>query len=166
MALSDIINKIEEEIKNLKDKISEADFNEVKQQFLVFKDASLKLNNSLRDALRLKLRDEDVQAKILDYKQNLLDATNFFASFITNITEKYQLSDTLTNTLGQINSQLNELVASFQQNFGQQLHSTVEALSHGFKAWVDAKPLSEDIQAINSTIESNLQKLKTWIRKE
>lgn len=166
MALSDIINKIEEEIKNLKDKISEADFNEVKQQFLVFKDASLKLNNSLRDALRLKLRDEDVQAKILDYKQNLLDATNVFASFITNINEKYQLSDTLTNTLGQINSQLNELVASFQQNFGQQFHSTVEALSHGFKAWVDAKPLSEDIQAINSTIESNLQKLKTWIRKE
>lgn len=166
MALNDIINKIEEEIKDLKDKISEADFNEAKQQFLVFKDASLKLSNSLRDALKLKLRDEEVQTKILDYKENLLNALKDFASFITKINEKYQLSDSLTNTLGQLNSQLNEFIASFQQNYGQQIHSTVEALSHGFKAWVGAKPLSEDIQTINSTIESNLQKLKTWIRKE
>ena len=61
---------------------------------------------------------------------------------------------------------LNELVSSFQKNYGQQIHSTVEALSHGFKAWVDAKPLDDDIQAIKSNIESNIQKLKTWIRKE
>ena len=78
----------------------------------------------------------------------------------------FRSSDSLSTAIAQLNDKLNELLSTFQQNYGQQIHSTIEALSHGFKAWVDAKPLEDDIQAIKSNIESNIQKLKTWIRKE
>lgn len=166
MALNDIFNTIEQEIKGLKEKISEADFDDVKQHYQRFKDASLKLSVSLGDALKEKLSEEDVQAKLADYKESILNAMKEFSSFIADINEKYQLSDSLSSAINQLGDKLNELVSSFQKNYGQQIHSTVEALSHGFKAWVDAKPLDDDIQAIKSNIESNIQKLKTWIRKE
>lgn len=166
MALNDIFNTIEKEIRLLKDKISETDFKEVKQRYQQFKDASLKLSNSLSDSLKEKLSDEDVQVKLAEYKENILSAMKNFSSFIAEINEKYQLSDSLSTAIAQLNDKLNELLSTFQQNYGQQIHSTIEALSHGFKAWVDAKPLEDDIQAIKSNIESNIQKLKTWIRKE
>lgn len=166
MALNDIFNTIEQEIRLLKDKISETDFKEVKQRYQQFKDASLKLSNSLSDTLKEKLSDEDVQVKLAEYKENILSAMKNFSSFMAEINEKYQLSDSLSTAIAQLNDKLNELLSTFQQNYGQQIHSTIEALSHGFKAWVDAKPLEDDIQAIKSNIESNIQKLKTWIRKE
>jgi hypothetical protein len=166
MALNDILNTIEQEIKVLKDKISETDFNEVKEKYQRFKEASLKLSVSLTESLKEKLSDEDVQAKIAEYKENIINAMRDFSSFVTQINEKYQLSDNLVSDINQLGDKFNEFQSTFQQNYGQQIHSTVEALSHGFKAWADAKPLDDDIQAIKSNIESNIQKLKTWIRKE
>ncbi|MBS3991171.1 MAG: hypothetical protein KGZ51_03795 [Erysipelothrix sp.] len=166
MALNDILNTIEQEIKFLKDKISETDFNEVKEKYQRFKEASLKLSVSLTDSLKEKLSDEDVQAKLAEYKENILNAMKEFSSFASQMNDKYQLSDNLGSAINQLSEKFVELQTTFQQNYGQQIHSTVEALSHGFKAWADAKPLDDDIQAIKSNIESNIQKLKTWIRKE
>lgn len=166
MALSDVLTSIEHEIKVLKDKISETDFDEVKQQFQIFKESTIKLSESLSETFKEKLEEEEVQAKIAEYKENISHAMSQFSLYMSQLNDRYELTDNLSSAIVELGDKFNELLATIQQNYGKQIQSTVEALSHGFKAWADAKPLDNDIQAIKANIESNIQKLKTWIRKD
>lgn len=166
MALSDVLSSIEQEVKILKDKISETDFDEVKQQFEGFKESTLKLSASLSETFKERLEDEEVQAKIEEYRKNISHAMTQFSSYMNELNQRYELTDNLGSAIVELGDKFNELLATIQENYGQQIHSTVEALSHGFKAWADAKPLDDDIQAIKSNMESNIQKLKSWIRKD
>lgn len=166
MTLSELLSRLEQDIVALKDKISHADYSLLEERYVKMKESILATSKTLSESLKQQLDDHQVAEKLNDAKQKILDSLQDFSQVMAKVNEDYKITNTIEISLQQLQEVILEFVGEFKENYGQQIQSSVEALSHGFKAWVDAKPLEQDFQTLKSAIETQIQSFKAWIGKE
>ncbi len=166
MTLNELLEKLEQELIDLKDKVSSVDYSQLQEIYHQFKTSALSLTQSVTETIKQKLEDEDVKKSIEESKRTLNESLNRLQTRLSSLNEKYQLTNSIEETISSVQSTFDQWFNDFKTNHGQQIQSSIEALTHGFKAWVDAKPLEEDIQTLKSKIDEQLQSLKAWIRKD
>ncbi len=166
MTLNELLEKLEHELIDLKEKVSSVDYSQLQNVYNQFKTSALSVTQSLTDKVKQKLEDEEVKTSIEESKRVLNDSLSHLQAKLSSLNEKYQLTNSLEETVSSVQVKFDQWFNDFKTNHGQQIQSSIEALTHGFKAWVDAKPLEEDIQTLKSKIDEQLQSLKAWIRKD
>lgn len=166
MNLNDILSKLEHDFLALKEKVSAADYSQLEERYQQLKEFVSDVSTTLSETIQEKLSDPNVNAKIEDSKLRINHALQDFSLFIKEINEKYNISNTVEESIHALRANLLDVYSQLKSSYGQQIQSTVEALSHGFKAWVDAKPLDQDIQTIKTNVETQIKSLKAWIRKD
>lgn len=165
MTLNELLEKLEHELIELKDKVSSVDYSQLQEVYHQFKTSALSMTQTISESIKEKLEDEDVKKSIEDSKRILNESLSRLQAKLASLNEQYQLTNSIEETLASVQSKFDQWFSEFKTNHGQQIQSSIEALTHGFKAWVDAKPLDEDIQTLKSKIDEQLQSLKAWIRK-
>lgn len=165
MTLNELLEKLEHELIELKNKVSSQDYSQLQEVFHQFKTSVLSMTQSVSESIKQKLDDDDVKKTIDESKRQLNESLSRLQVKLTTLNEQYQLTNSIEETITSVQSKFDLWFSEFKTNHGQQIQSSVEALTHGFKAWVDAKPLEDDIQTLKSKIDEQLQSLKAWIRK-
>lgn len=165
MTLNELLEKLEHELIELKNKVSSQDYSQLQEVFHQFKTSVLSMTQSVSESIMQKLDDDDVKKTIDESKRQLNESLSRLQVKLTTLNEQYQLTNSIEETITSVQSKFDLWFSEFKTNHGQQIQSSVEALTHGFKAWVDAKPLEDDIQTLKSKIDEQLQSLKAWIRK-
>jgi hypothetical protein len=166
MTLSDLLSSLEQEIIALKDKISNADYSLLEERYMQMKSSILETTQSLSAHLKKQFDDHQVAEKVNEAKLKIMDSLNDFAQVMVKVNQDYKITNTIEISLKQLQETIQEYVGEFKENYGQQIQSSVEALSYGFKAWVNAKPLEQDFQTLRSAIQTQIQSIKAWIGKE
>jgi DNA repair ATPase RecN len=166
MTLSELLSKLEQDIIALKDKISHADYSLLEERYVSMKESILSTSKSLSESLKQQLDDHQVAETLNDAKLKIIESLHDFSQVMSKVNEDYKITNTIEASLKQLQDAIQEFVGDFKENYGQQIQSSVEALSYGFKAWVDAKPLEQDFQTLKSAIETQIQSIKAWIGKE
>lgn len=164
MTLNELLEKLEHELIELKNKVSSQDYSQLQEVYHQFKTSALSMTQSVSESIKQKL-DDDVKKTIDESKRQLNESLSRLQVKLTSLNEQYQLTNSIEETITSVQSKFDLWFSEFKTNHGQQIQSSVEALTHGFKAWVDAKPLEDDIQTLKSKIDEQLQSLKAWIRK-
>lgn len=165
MTLNELLEKLEHELIELKNKVSSQDYSQLQEVYHQFKTSALSMTQSVSESIKQKLDDDDVKKTIDESKRQLNESLSRLQVKLTSLNEQYQLTNSIEETITSVQSKFDLWFSEFKTNHGQQIQSSVEALTHGFKAWVDAKPLEDDIQTLKSKIDEQLQSLKAWIRK-
>jgi flagellar biosynthesis regulator FlaF len=166
MTLSELLSSLEQDIIALKDKISHADYSELESRYVKMKTLILETSKTLSEKLKQQLDEHQVADTLNEAKKTIIASLHDFSQVMTKINDDYKITNTIEVSLKQLQDTILEIVGEFKANYGQQIQSSVEALSYGFKAWVDAKPLEQDFQTLKSNIESQIQSIKAWIGKE
>jgi predicted component of type VI protein secretion system len=166
MTLSELLSRLEQDIVALKDKISHADYSLLEERYVRMKESILTTSKSLSERLKQQLDEHQASETLNEAKQKILDSLQEFSQVMAKVNEDYKITNTIEVSLKQLQDTIVDFVDEFKENYGQQIQSSVEALSYGFKAWVDAKPLEQDFQTLKSAIETQIQSFKAWIGKE
>lgn len=166
MTLNEILTKLEEEIIALKKTISQSEFDDLSQKYQHFKESIIATSHALFEQLQQQLNEHEIQEKIDIATTHIENAFENFKQSLKQINEHYHLTITIEASLHSAKLSLVALLARFKDNYGSRYQSTVEALYHGLKAWMEAKPLNADIEQMKSVVKNQIKSIHAWIRKE
>lgn len=166
MNLNEILQKLEADIEALKNTITQAEFDEISEKYLHLKTSIIATSHALHEHFQQRLNEMEVQQKIELTNKQISKAFEEFMQAVKQLNERYQLTSTLESSLNAAKAAISAVIARLSDNYAAQYHSTFEALYHGFKAWVDAKPLDADLERIKNVVKTQIKSIQAWIRKE
>lgn len=166
MTLNEILSKLEEEIMALKKTISQTDFDDLNEKYQHLKASIIATSHALFEQLQQQLSEHEIQEKVDIATVHIEKAFENFIQSMKQINDHYHFTNTVEASLHSAKTSLVALLARFKDKYASRYQSSVEALYHGLKAWVDAKPLNADIEQMKSVVKSHIKSIHAWIRKE